>query len=124
MTAPHRLTTPGGVLGHQGQPRRAVRGPRHDWRSALRTCTDRRVLETAHAELRCLVTLDLDFGNPLVFDPATYSGIAVIRLPVRATPGALLEAVRTLLGAVQSRSIVGRLWIVHRNQVQEYHPEP
>jgi len=29
---------------------------------------------------RCIVTLDLDFLNPLVFPPEDYSGIAVLRL--------------------------------------------
>lgn len=89
----------------------------------LQGAPDTRVLEAAHAEARCLVTLDLEFGNPLVFAPARYSGIVVIRLPGRATHAALLEAVRTLLQAVSSRSVVGKLWIVHRSQVREYHPE-
>ena len=89
----------------------------------LQGAPDRRVLDAAQAESRCLVTLDLEFGNPLVFDPATYLGIVVIRLPARATHAALLEAVHTLLQAVTSRSVTGRLWIVHRNQVREYHPD-
>jgi predicted nuclease of predicted toxin-antitoxin system len=89
----------------------------------LQGAPDRRVLDAAHAETRCLVTLDLEFGNPLVFHPATYSGIVVIRLPGRATHAALLEAVRTLLRAATSRPIVGKLWIVHRDQIREYHPD-
>lgn len=40
---------------------------------------DRKLIEICRAEGRCLVTLDLDFGNPLLFDPARYSGIAVLR---------------------------------------------
>jgi predicted nuclease of predicted toxin-antitoxin system len=86
--------------------------------------SDPRVLDAAYAERRCLVTLDLEFGNPLLFDPAGYSGIVVIRLPARATHAALVEAVRTLVQAMATRSVVGNLWIVHRNQVREYHREP
>ena len=33
------------------------------------------------------VTLDLDFGNPLRFDPSRYSGIAVPGLPPRLMAG-------------------------------------
>lgn len=105
----------------------ALRTAEHDVATVaeerLQGAPDRRVLDAARAESRCLVTLDLEFGNPLVFDPATYSGIVVIRLPARATHAALIEAVRTLLQAVTSRSVAGKLWIVHRNQVREYHPE-
>jgi predicted nuclease of predicted toxin-antitoxin system len=90
----------------------------------LQGASDPRVLDAAHAEKRCLVTLDLEFGNPLVFEPARYSGIVVIRLPARATHAACREAVQTLVQALAARSVVGNLWIVHRNQVREYHPEP
>ena len=41
------------------------------------------LIDVCRAEGRCLVTVDLDFGNPLVFDPKRYSGIAVLRLPRR-----------------------------------------
>jgi predicted nuclease of predicted toxin-antitoxin system len=88
----------------------------------LQGVADQGILEAAHAESRCLVTLDLEFGNPLIFDPARYSGIVVVRLPARATRPVLLEAVQTLLQAVASRALTGRLWIVRRNQVREYQP--
>ena len=45
-----------------------------------------------HAEGRCLVTLDLDFGNPLVFKPADYAGLVVVRLRGRVEPGGLQPA--------------------------------
>lgn len=80
-------------------------------------------MDAAHAEARCLVTLDMEFGNPLLFRPATFSGIVVIRLPARATQTALLHAVQTLLQAAVSRPVVGKLWIVHRDQIREYHPD-
>lgn len=35
---------------------------------------DRRVIERSRQENRCLVTLDLEFGNPLIFRPSEYSG--------------------------------------------------
>lgn len=51
----------------------------------LCSTTDRTLIEVCRTEGRCLVTLDLDFANPLVFRPSEYAGIAVLRLP--AKPG-------------------------------------
>ena len=41
---------------------------------------DAELIELCRSEHKCLVTLDLDFSNPLQFDPACYYGIAVLRL--------------------------------------------
>ena len=37
--------------------------------------SDEDVIQGSHAESRCLVTLDLDFANPLRFKPANYSAL-------------------------------------------------
>ena len=37
------------------------------------------VLETCRDEQRVLVTLELDFANPLTFDPRATAGVAVLR---------------------------------------------
>ena len=74
-------------------------------------------------EERALVTLDLGFANPLVFDPTSYGGIAVLRLPRRPTPAQLQDAIRTLVGALASRPIEGKLWIVELGRIREYQPE-
>lgn len=50
----------------------------------LQAASDRALIAVCSAEGRCLVTLDLEFGNPLVFRPADYPGIAVLRLPEHA----------------------------------------
>jgi predicted nuclease of predicted toxin-antitoxin system len=42
---------------------------------------DAEVIALCRREQRCLVTLDLDFSNPLMFKPWEYAGIAVLRLP-------------------------------------------
>jgi hypothetical protein len=36
---------------------------------------DRDLIEACQNEDRCLVTLDLEFGNPLLFDPSAYAGV-------------------------------------------------
>ena len=46
----------------------------------LSSASDRTLIETCRAQQRCLVTLDLDFANPLLFRPSDYAGIAVLRL--------------------------------------------
>ena len=41
---------------------------------------DHELIALCRSESRALVTLDLDFANPLQFRPNTYAGIAVLRL--------------------------------------------
>jgi len=84
---------------------------------------DNTLIEVCRREQRSLVTLDLDFSNPLLFNPSDYAGIAVIRLPARPEPGDLWTAVRTLIAGLKGSEIVGKLWIVQREQIREYHPE-
>jgi len=43
------------------------------------------LIAVAQREKRCLVTFDLEFGNPLLFDPTEHSGIVVIRLSKAST---------------------------------------
>lgn len=81
---------------------------------------DPALIEVCRAEERCLVTLDLDFANPLVFLPSRYSGIAVLRLPGRASHGQLLSLVRTLAGALEAEIIAGKLWIVEIGRIRIY----
>ena len=63
------------------------------------------LIEICHQEARCLVTLDLDFSNPLVFKPSRYSGIVVLRLPKRSSFSDLLGALQTLAVALESNPI-------------------
>ena len=89
----------------------------------MTSATDEELIACCHSEHRCLVTLDLDFSNPFVFSPGDYSGIAVLRLPVRSTPNELLAACRTLIAALSRGDITGKLWIVNRSSVREYEPD-
>lgn len=85
--------------------------------------SDARLAEACRAEGRLLVTLDLDFSNPFVFDPVEQAGIAVIRLPRHPTPEDLYAAVSTLITALQRDPIAGKLWIVERHRIREHLPE-
>ena len=84
---------------------------------------DRTLIDICRAERRCLVTLDLDFGNPLLFRPSDYAGIAVLRLPSRPTPEDLLETAHTLIRGFEKENIAGKLWIIQRGQIRAYQPE-
>jgi Domain of unknown function (DUF5615) len=86
----------------------------------LCSATDRALIDICRSEGRCLVTLDLDFSNPLRFKPSDYAGVAVLRLPTKPTPDALFDLVRTLIGGFARQNIEGQLWIVQRGRVRVY----
>jgi predicted nuclease of predicted toxin-antitoxin system len=85
--------------------------------------SDQELIEVCRHEGRCLVTLDLDFGNPLVFRPSDYSGIVVLRLPPHSMDTELWEACVTLIEGLKAETIIGKLWIVHRGRIREYSPD-
>ncbi|MFV1968094.1 MAG: DUF5615 family PIN-like protein [Pirellulaceae bacterium] len=89
----------------------------------LTSAPDPQVIATCHAEQRCLVTLDLDFSNPLRFAPWEYSGIAVLRLPPKTTDEDLYSACRTLIDGLGRGEITGKLWSVQRGRIREYQPD-
>jgi predicted nuclease of predicted toxin-antitoxin system len=89
----------------------------------LCSATDKKLLEVCRAEKRCLVTLDLEFGNPLIFRPEHYSGIAVLRLPHSPKPNDLFDAISTLIAGLTRKKIEGQLWIIQRGRIREYQPE-
>jgi predicted nuclease of predicted toxin-antitoxin system len=86
----------------------------------LNSAPDDDVLAACVAEERVLVTLDLDFANPIRYDPARTSGIAVLR--VHELPGRsdLLRAAAVLCDALGRSSISGRLWVVDQSRVRQY----
>ncbi|MEN6428427.1 MAG: DUF5615 family PIN-like protein [Phycisphaerales bacterium] len=84
---------------------------------------DREVIGACQAEQRCLVTLDLDFANPMIFDPTAYTGIAVIRLPSRISYQDLANACSTLIAGMKEEPIFGKLWIIQKGRIREYQRE-
>jgi predicted nuclease of predicted toxin-antitoxin system len=89
----------------------------------LQSAPDPTVIEVCRVEQRCLVTLDLDFSNPLQYKPSEYSGIAVLRLPKRPSPQDLLDTIVTLINALKTETIIGKLWIIKRGQIRIYQQE-
>lgn len=89
----------------------------------LGAAADQLLIEVCRREKRCLVTLDLDFANPLVFKPGEYAGIAVLRLPRRLSLEDLHEALRTLIAGLAREDISGRLWIIQKGKIRTYQPD-
>jgi len=91
---------------------------------SLTSFEDHAIIERCRLEDRCLVTLDLDFANPLVFQPSLYPGIAVLRTPPHPTLADLERLVETLARALQSESITGKLWIIETGRIRVYQEKP
>ena len=83
---------------------------------------DSKVFELCRTEGRALVTLDLDFANPLTFDPRGSAGVAVLRLSRNPSPSELHEAIHALLDALKTRSIIDSLWIVRPDRIRVWTP--
>jgi predicted nuclease of predicted toxin-antitoxin system len=86
----------------------------------LQAALDVRVIEACRAEQRALITLDMDFSNPMQFPPGGYFGIALLRLPKKATPSNVHMAIQTLAGGLKNRTLIGKLWIVEIGRIREY----
>lgn len=83
---------------------------------------DRKVFEVCSTEERILVTLDLDFANPLTFDPRETAGVAVLRLPKDAGPSDLQSAIQSLLETLRENKITGALWVLRAGRVRAWVP--
>lgn len=81
---------------------------------------DRHLIAICKEENRCLVTLDIDFGNPLIFPPDEYSGIAVLRVQTRMSLSDIHDGCQTLIAALERADITGKLWIVQRWRIREF----
>jgi len=90
---------------------------------SLSSAPDRTLIQVCQSEGRCLITLDVEFGNPLLFKPSEHHGMAVLRLPSRASPEILREALQTLAAGLAQNPIDGLLWIIQRGRIREYQEE-
>lgn len=87
---------------------------------SIEQAEDRELIELCRREQRALVSLDLDFANPLIFKPGEYSGIAVLRLPRKPSYDDLLRAIRTLAAGLEKESLSGHLWIVEAGRIRVF----
>jgi predicted nuclease of predicted toxin-antitoxin system len=107
-------------LGVRGQALLSAAG--HDAATVaeqgLSAASDEEVARHCAQEGRALVTLDLDFANPLRFPPENTAGIAVLRLPGKPSHALLLEVIRTLAQALRQHHLAGKLWIVEPSRIR------
>jgi predicted nuclease of predicted toxin-antitoxin system len=94
------------------------------WDEGLSGASDADVLAAAVEERRTLVSLDLDFANPVRFPPTNTAGIAVLRVRDRPGRDDLDQVVSRLIDAVRTTDVTGRLWIVERERVRQYEEPP
>ena len=109
-------------LGQRGRALLAAAG--HDVSTVpsqrMESEPDAAVIAACRSEGRALVTLDLDFANPLDYRPSEYPGIAVLRLPKKATAGDLFQAIATFAKGLEQNPLAGNLWIVERGRIRVY----
>jgi predicted nuclease of predicted toxin-antitoxin system len=86
-------------------------------------CPDRQLFEACGAEGRCLVTLDVDFGDVTRFPPNRSAGVVVLRLPRNPTLPVLEALVDALLRSIGNRPFAGRLWIVEPGRIRVHQTE-
>ena len=84
----------------------------------LQGADDDSLIKQVKQDERILVTLDLDFANPLRFPPHNYNGIAVLRLPSKASSKDLLNLTQTLSIALKESDISKHLWIVEKDRIR------
>jgi predicted nuclease of predicted toxin-antitoxin system len=101
-----------------------LRNAGHDvhtiWDEHLSGASDIEVLAAAVSESRALVTIDLDFANPIRFPPTSAHGIVVLRLRDRTGRDDLDHLVDRLIRALEGSDPSGHLWIVDRDRVRQY----
>ncbi len=86
----------------------------------LLTAPDDRILGVCASEGRCLVTLDLDFSDPLQYRPGDYAGIVVVRIPGRLRLPELERALALVVEASKVSDVRGRLWIAEVDRLREH----
>lgn len=83
--------------------------------------SDETIYQSCCAEHRTLITLDLDFSNPLRFPPGTTEGIVVLRPSLPVLP--MIQAtLRGSLSRIKSDRLKGALWIVEPGRIRVYDP--
>jgi len=86
-------------------------------------CPDQRLFEICGRESRCLVTMDIDFGDVTRFPPDRGAGVVVLRLPRNPTLPILESLIDSFLRALGERSLAGRLWMVEPGRIRVHQTE-
>jgi len=82
---------------------------------------DSDIFEICRKESRALITLDLDFANPIRFPPADTEGVVVLR-PMRPVLPLIRSLLKSVLPSILSETLHGKLWIVEPARIRVYDP--
>jgi len=80
--------------------------------------SDESLFATCANEGRALVTLDHDFGQVTRFPPERSAGLVILEAGPRVTSSAISNRLRDFLAVLETRSVVGSLWIVELGRVR------
>jgi len=89
----------------------------------LRGKPDHHIATVCATEQRCLVTLDLDFANPISFPPRDSAGLAVLRPHGIATDRVIDGLVQSLIHFAQGESLHGKLVIIEPTRIRVFRDE-
>lgn len=103
------------VLAEEGHDVETVRS------EGLAGRSDETLYQVCLKEGRTLLTLDLDFANPVRFPPQPTEGIVVVR-PPRPVLGMVRSTLTAALGQIRTGPVKGMLWIVEPDRIRVYQP--
>jgi predicted nuclease of predicted toxin-antitoxin system len=83
--------------------------------------SDEMIYQRCVAERRVLITLDLDFSNPLRFPVADTVGIIVLR-PIRPLLGLIEKVLSQVPTLLEREQLEHRLWIVEPGRLRIFNP--
>jgi len=93
-------------------------------KQGLAGSNDSALIKHCRAEGTALVTLDLDFANPLLFKPSVNRGIAVLGPRSPISPEQLKSLCLTILAGLSRNTLDHHLWIVEIGRIRIYQEEP
>ena len=82
---------------------------------------DTEIYGVCGAEGRTLITMDLDFSNPLRFPAANTPGIIILR-PPRPVLSLIRSVFSALPALLRRESPIGQLWIVEPGRLRVHEP--
>lgn len=88
----------------------------------LSGAADEAVYATCQALGRTLITLDLDFSNPIRFPPRDTEGVLVVRPPRPILP-AIRATLVSVLPKLKAISAKGKLWIIEPGRIRVHDPD-
>ena len=99
------------VLNGAGHDALTVHGQR------LSGADDATIAKRIIQESRCLITLDLGFGDIRIYPPKEYQGIIILRAK-KQDKNTVLGFIHRLIPIFASETVAGRLWIVEEDRIR------